>query len=119
MPDALPLGDLYGGECAAARGALIPLDTIRGCCNHGYARARCARAAEIRADADRFLIRSHAGGTVEILWSQEADHHPVAVGTLLVSEDRAAVEQPIERQARAYVTAYLRRTGRTGRTGQN
>jgi hypothetical protein len=99
--------DLQGGECATQPGALIPLDTLRRCCNTGYARATCEHAAQSDADAFRFLIKSNCDGVVGVAWSIERDHHPVAVGTLLVT-GTAAVEGPLERQARACAAAYFR-----------
>lgn len=98
--------DLHGGECAAQPGASIPIDTLRRCCNNGYARAVCGHAAQSDADAFRFLIKSHRDGAVGVAWSIERDHHPVAVGTLLVT-NAVASEGPLERQARACVQAYF------------
>jgi hypothetical protein len=110
-PEAAPLGDLYGGECAAGPGALIPLDILRHCCNTGYARHACARAGQSEADATRFLIKSDHDGVIEIAWASERDHHPVAVGTLQVT-DATDANQPLERQARACAAAYRRQKPR-------
>ena len=41
-------------------------------------------AAQSDADAFRFLIKSNRDGVVEVAWSSERNHHPVAVGTLTV-----------------------------------
>ncbi|HTA45827.1 MAG TPA: hypothetical protein VK789_25450 [Bryobacteraceae bacterium] len=98
--------DLYTGACAAQPGSLIPSDTLRHCCNAGYARGSCEHAAKSEADAYRFLIKSNLGGGVEVAWSSERDHHPVAVGKLLVIGS-AAVDDPLQRQARACAAAYL------------
>lgn len=107
--EVAPLGDVYGGECAAENGALIPADVLRRCCNTGYARGCCARAAESDADAFRFLIKGNRDGVIDVAWSSERNHHPVAVGSLAVhaSADTAA-SGPLERQARVYVAAFLR-----------
>jgi hypothetical protein len=110
-PEAAPLGDLYGGECAAAPGSLIPLDILRRCCNTGYARAACSRAGQANADATRFLIRADRDGVIEVAWASERNHHPVAVGTVQVTEASEGNE-PLERQARACVAAYLRQRRR-------
>ena len=110
-PAAAPLGDFYAGECAADRGALIPLDTLRHCCNTGYARSACPRAARADADATRFLIKADRDGVIEIAWASERDHHPVAVGTLLLTE-APGDNEPLERQARACAAAYLRQRPR-------
>ena len=77
-----PLGDLFGGHCSADPGAAIDPDTLRRCCNFGYARGHCARADKSEADAVRLLVRGERGNVVEIAWSVERDHHPVAVGII-------------------------------------
>jgi hypothetical protein len=99
--------DLHDGYCGAQPEAPIPADTLRQCCNMGYARGVCRRAAQSNADAFRFLIKSNRDGVVAVAWSSERNHHPVAVGTLLVTEAPAS-EDPLERQARAYAAACLR-----------
>ena len=101
------LGDLYGGECAAQPGALIPVDTLRRSCNAGYGRTVCEHAAQSDADAFRFLIKSHVDGVVQVAWSSERSHHPVAVGTLPVSGSSDSAD-PLERQALAFAAAYFR-----------
>jgi len=101
------LGDFYGGECAVQPAALIPVDTLRRCCNAGYGRTACEHAAQSDADAFRFLIKSHSDGVVQVAWSSERNHHPVAVGTLPVSEPGDSAN-PLERQARAFASAYFR-----------
>jgi hypothetical protein len=111
-PDAAPLGDLYAGECAATPGTPIPLDTIRHYCNFGYARKACTRAANVEADAARFIIRSHSGGMVQVGWATESNHHPLAVGSLSISIVETSGGQPIDHQVRACVSSYLRRTGK-------
>ena len=110
--DGMPLGDVYGGCCAAEPGAAISLDKIRRCCNIGYARTACEQARDSPADAARFLVKSDRGGIVEVAWSLERDHHPVGVGTLRIALDAAASEVPLERQALACAASYLRHTGR-------
>src|SRR5437868_6663572 len=93
--------DLYGGECAADAGALIPVDLLHRSCNAGYARDCCARAAQSEADAFRFLVKANREGMVEIAWSSERNHHPVAVGNLVVNPAVGSREiGPLERQAR-------------------
>jgi hypothetical protein len=105
----MPLGDLFGGECAAENGALIPVDVLRRCCNAGYARGFCPRAAQAEADAFRFFIKANRDGVIDVAWSSERNHHPVAVGSLSVNPAAdAANSEPLERQARAYVANYLR-----------
>src|SRR5580698_6290297 len=82
---ATPLGDLYGGNCAAAPAAVIEPETLRRYCNFGYARGHCERAAESDADAVRLLVRAERGGFVEIAWAVERNHHPVAVGNIEIA----------------------------------
>lgn len=107
-----PLSDIYGGECAAEAGALVPVDVLRQCCNAGYARESCQRAGQSDADAFRFLIKANRDGVVDVAWSSERNHHPVAVGTLVVdSKAGAAPTEPLERQARVYAASYLRQIG--------
>jgi hypothetical protein len=108
---AMPLGDSYGGECSADPGALIPIDTLRSCCNLGYARDYCERAARSEADAARFMIKSDSAGSVRVAWAVERNHHPVAVGTVTFPL-AGACSTAIERQAQAYVDSYLRSKGR-------
>ena len=69
-------------------------------------------AAQSDADAFRFLIRANHDGVVDVAWSSERNHHPVAVGTLsLTASDPVPDGKPLERQARACVDAYFRQTG--------
>jgi hypothetical protein len=103
--------DLYGGACAVDNGAPIPVDTLRHYCNAGYARGFCERAAKSDADAFRFAIKANRGGAVDVAWSSERDHHPVAVGMLTVNGTAVADASPLERQARVCVDAYLRQIG--------
>lgn len=106
----MPLGDAFGGECAADPGTLIPIDILRRCCNSGYARETCERASASEADAARFMIKADKDGVVQVAWSLERNHHPVAVG--LLEFPMADCAKPIERQGRAYVDSYLRSKGR-------
>jgi len=106
-----PLSDLYGGECAAEAVALSS-DTLL-CCNAGYARSSCGRAAQSGTDAFRFLVKANHDGVVDVAWSSERNHHPVAVGTLAVDCKSDAIPiGPLERQARVYAAAYLCQIGR-------
>ena len=111
LPVAAPLGDLYAGTCAEAPDAEIDDAILRRCCNTGYARAECPRAARAEVDAARFLIRSDRDGIVEVAWAQERDHHPFDVGTKLYSPELAASPAPLDRQIAAYATCYLRQKG--------
>lgn len=107
---ASPLADFedaWNGACAAQPGVEIAVDTLRRRCNAGYARDACQHAACAEPDAFRFLITADRDGVVSVAWSSERDHHPLAVGTLLVTRDGEATN-PLESQARACAGAYLR-----------
>ncbi len=83
-----PLGDfedVYGGECASDPGALVPEDVLRAAAIQAMRAGVVERAALTDADSFRFLIKSVTHGTVEVAWSIERDHHPVAVGALTVT----------------------------------
>ena len=111
LPVAAPLGDLHAGFCAADLDAVIDPAVLRHCCNRGYARVRCPRAATTEVDAVRFLIRSDQNGAVEVAWAQERDHYPFAVGSQIYSGDLAVSTRPLDRQIAAYVACYLRQKG--------
>jgi hypothetical protein len=109
------LSDLYSGTCAAESGAPIPADLLQSCCNNGYARDLCALAAQSDADAFRFLIKSDQDGAMNVAWSSERNHHPVAVGSLSfphqVLKMATGVNTPLELQARIHADNYLRQIG--------
>jgi len=102
--------DIYGGTCAAQAGATIHDGLLENCCNNGYARSECPRAAQSESDAYRFMIKAHTNGVVEVAWSSERNHHPVAVGVVSVCAD-AAAQTPLEQQARVYAAAFLQQSG--------
>jgi hypothetical protein len=112
-PEATPLGELYDGRCAADPGDVIPPGTLRLCCNRGYARDVCGRAATASADAFRFIVRADDGDAVTVAWSSERDHLPVEVGIIpVVAMRSAAPDNPLELQARACAAAYRRLAGK-------
>ncbi|HEX4274598.1 MAG TPA: hypothetical protein VHZ74_04555 [Bryobacteraceae bacterium] len=115
LPDSrpAPLSDLYGGRCSADPQASIGADLLHAC-NNGYARAACERATKSDSDAFRFLIQGNHGGVIDVAWSSERNHHPVAVGNLHMSGTEAPPEAagPLEQQARVYVAAYFRQAGK-------
>jgi hypothetical protein len=110
-----PLGDLFAGRCAACPDAEIEPETLRRCCNLGYARRRCERAAQGDNDAVRVMVRADDGRQVQVAWAIERDHHPVAVGVETV-EVIAGEVMPVRSrtalaaQVRACAVAYARRT---------
>jgi len=108
---AAPLGDLYGGHCAADRLAVIEPATLRRYCNFGYARGCCPRAAQSDADAARFMVRAARGSVVDIAWAVERNHHPVAVGCMEI-ETLGPVkgDDLLARQAHACARSYIRQT---------
>lgn len=108
---AAPLGDLYGGRCAADPAAEIEPETARRFCNFGYARGHCQRAALSEADAVRLLVRADDGRTVEVAWSTERNHHPVAVGVERVELNAGdPSDVPLKAQVQACAAAYARKT---------
>jgi hypothetical protein len=112
---AAPLGDLYAGQCAASPDAKIEPDTLRRCCNLGYARRRCERAAQADSDAVRVLVRADDGLKVQVAWSIERDHHPVAVGveTVEVVDGETTSSGSLTAlgaQVRACAASYARQT---------
>jgi hypothetical protein len=107
----LPLSDMYAGECSADCEAPLSIEKLTRCCNPGYARNRCTSAATAEADSHRFLVCSDDGGTIEIAWASERDHHPIAVGKLRFNHALPAAAGPLEHQARACAQNYLHQTG--------
>ena len=102
--------DSYNGECARHNSSPIPADLLRPYCNNGYARKVCEHAATSDSDAFRFFIKSHRDSVVDVAWSSERDHHPVAVGNLSI-ESRTVPGTPLETQAHTFAAAYLRQIG--------
>jgi hypothetical protein len=107
---AAPLGDLYGGQCAADRSAVIEPETLRRYCNFGYARGCCPRAAKSDADAARFMVRAARGSMVDIAWAVERNHHPVAVGRMEIETSFEPGDDLLARQAHACARSYMRQT---------
>jgi hypothetical protein len=114
----LPLGDAWSGFCCAQPGVPVTPDPAveRQFCNLGYARHSCSRfpASAAAADANRFTVRRDDGDTIEIYAVVERDHHPAARGPLNWSRRAGAfspapLDGPFLHQARAYISAYLRR----------
>jgi len=111
---APPLGDLFDGQCAADPSASIEGEVLRRYCNFGYARGCCERAAGSEADAVRLMVRGQHGSVVEIAWSIERNHHPVAVGRIDVETTVETASEPsgevLAQQAHACAMAFLRKT---------
>lgn len=112
-----PLGDLYSGRCAASSDAEIEPDTLRRCCNLGYARRHCERAAQADPDAVRVMVRADDGCNVQVAWAIERDHHPVAVGVESVEVVAGEAiptgdETALAAQIRACAISYARQTHR-------
>jgi hypothetical protein len=99
------LGEYHTGECAAARGEALTDETLRRCCNAGYARGLCVHATTTDCDSIQFVLKADRGGAIELGWAMERNHHPLAVGSLTMP---LAPVTPLEFQARAFGTAYLR-----------
>jgi hypothetical protein len=113
----LPLGDDWVGLCRARAGQAWEPDeaSLATLCNLGYARGFCQRfPADEGPDAVRFTISRDDGRSVGVYYVVERDHHPFAHGGLEFSRAAAAftvtpAAEILHRQARAYVTSYLRR----------
>ena len=66
------------------------------------------------AETCRFLIKSVQNGVIEVAWSKERDHHPVAVGTVQLRSGIApADDDPVTLGAHACVMDWQRATGKT------
>ncbi len=108
-PGASPLGDLFTGVCQGDPAYAIPREMLRKGCNYGYAREHCALAKQAEADSFCFVIARGGAASVTVRWSQERDHHPVAVGEIEVARDAGNARDAIEAQAQAYASVYWRR----------
>ena len=112
----LPLGDAWAGTCLARPGEPLEPDAADlSLCNLGYARGVCPRfPEETAADAVRFAVARHAGGSLQIYYVLERGHHPLEHGQLEFDFTDAAFhpalpETPFHQQARAYVSSFQRR----------
>lgn len=101
-PLFLPDADFDRGSCAADPPASISPIVLRECCNRGYARGICGRAAESDADATSFMLKAVRGDEVEIAWAIERNHHPVAAGTSRIHRSDTIGNRPLDRQMHAY-----------------
>lgn len=108
-PGASPLGDLFAGVCQGDPDYAIPRETLRTCCNYGYARGRCVLAAAAETDSSCFILSRITDTAVTVRWSLERDHHPVAVGELEVPGQPQTPANALEAQAQAYASVYWRR----------
>ncbi len=113
-----PLGDLWPGACRAAppHEWLPDSRTVEQLCNFGYARGSCARVPSDGPDAVRFSVAEDRGALIRIYWVMEKDHLPFAHGPLEYSRAEERFVAPpadacVARQARAYLSSYLRRKG--------
>jgi hypothetical protein len=114
-PRPVPLGDVYAGECRAQAEPYVPGEQELVLCNLGYAREECPRfPAAAQADQTRFCLAACEPDRVVIRWVQERAHLPLHSGAVEFDLERqvwlAAHPDPvIQRQAEAYLEAYLRR----------
>ncbi len=95
----------------------MPEGRLRTCCNTGYARGACPSFPGGDApDAVRFAIVQRRDGVARILYVVERDHQPYEHGTIELAETGAHPEgsPAMERQARAFLASYLRRTEQGG-----
>ncbi len=119
IPSPAPGGSatISAGRCAASPEAEIEPDTLRCCCNRGYARRHCDRAAQADSDAIRVLVRADDGLSVQVAWAIERDHHPVAVGVETVEVVAGEINPAgsltaLAAQVRACAATYARQTHR-------
>jgi hypothetical protein len=87
-------------------------ETVRECCNLGYARGRCQRFPPGCAeDALRFSVTAHDHGLIRLVYVVEAEHLPLAHGALEYSVPLARLDGAagvlLLAQARAFVESYL------------
>lgn len=116
----VPLGEAQAGECRAGAAPYQPsLDHVVSLCNFGYARGKCPRLPAGSPDAVRFVVRAHSTSAIIIAYACERDHRPAGTGTLEFSPEgecrRPHGDANIDRQALAYLQAYLRACSRNGR----
>jgi hypothetical protein len=114
----LPLGDAWAGGCLAQpEHPVEPEDACLPLCNLGYARGVCARFPSATSpDAVRFAISRDDGESLQIYYVRERGHHPFDHGRLEYRRPQgsflpALPATPLNDQALAYVTSYLRRKG--------
>ena len=108
----LPLGDSWAGLCRAVPDQPVPPAEadLRPLCNLGYARGNCARfPGSDGPDAVRFAIKQDTGGSLDIAYVVERDHHPFANGNLLDPAPAPVSGELLARQAAAYAESYRRR----------
>lgn len=110
-PPRMPLGDPHRGKCTVEdRKAPDPHE--RTCCNTGYARGQCPSFPGGNApDAVRFGIVSRREGVATLEYVIERNHYPFEHGELQLRETAPASSDItlVERQARAFLSSYLRR----------
>jgi hypothetical protein len=89
---------------------VIDPDFIRRGCRRGYARHICTDAAQIEPDASQCLIKAHYDHVIQVAWSLERNHHPVAVGLIEIAAG-VTPQTALEHQAHALASQYLTNTG--------
>ena len=105
----LPLGEAWGGDCAAPGPASQAPEELemRETCNTGYARGRCHRfPSNAEADAVRFSATRDGEGGLRVVFILEKDHAPLRHGLLIYSEGKFTgdpVESPLVEQAKAFL----------------
>ena len=103
----LPLGEAWGGNCAAP-GLHVPDELeMRDVCNVGYARGKCERfPSDAEADAVRFsAIRD--GEDLRIIYILEKDCAPLRHGLVIYSEGKFTgdlLEGALFHQVKAFVS---------------
>ncbi len=126
-PPRLPLGDPHTGVCRVdpMREWMPDSETLKECCNIGYARQRCSRFPEGDGpDAMRFSVVTDADAVLKIFFVAEHDHEPSEHGNLECSADSGkflggSANELIQAQAEAYAASYIRRKRQPEETARN
>lgn len=106
-----PLGAPHDGVCRAGSEPVHPEpETLRDCCNMGYASGRCARFREGEGEGVRFAV-ADAGGSGCVRWLVEAEGLPVRTGVVTVELLESGAPIPcvpalVRAQLRAYWAVY-------------
>ncbi len=115
VPPRVPLGDPYRGECRASVAFRPEDDVLRGPCNSGYARGKCARfPTDGRADAIRFHVASDSDNVIRLQFVFEKgcwplEHGDVSYDVVHRAFSAAPGDDIVVRQASAFIESYLRR----------
>ena len=106
-----PLGAPHDGVCRAGPEPVHPeAETLRDCCNMGYAAGRCPRFRGGEGEAVRFSVARPNGATC-VRWLLEAEGLPLLAGSVTAEALESGDPLPhapcrVGVQLRAYWAAY-------------